>query len=696
MVLAASLTILFALPTQQPNNNARAEPEVTVPGTVSSSSDNGGMRTRADTVLPSVQYGWQVDPQAASVTLDPLDIRSVTMKAPNQIGVNRSVAVSPTTRAQKFVNPDGSQIIVVIIKSSGASGIGVHFGNFALAAGEKVYVYGPAADSVIFGPFTNKGPWGSGEFWSGTVVGDTAVIELHTRTDEKRTGFEIFEISHIFPELDWRLPFNQPDILNCQIDASCDGDIQKNAVGRIIFNDNGTFLCTGTLLNDVAQDHIPYFLTANHCVPTQAVAQTVEVYWFYQTTGCNSGVLRNWVHSPPGATLLATQSSNDFALLRLLNNAPAGALFSGWTTGVQSTGSGVFGLHHPGGSIPPTIGSFLRKASGTITSTNADCLDSGLQNGYRVGWTFGTSEPGSSGSGLWNSNGYLVGVDSCGSGTCNTPITWYSKFANFYPQIQQYIHSGTPTPGGNPPTDFNRDGKPDFLLYKPSTQQTAVWFLNDNVYIGGGATPTLPPGWRVASAADFNRDGHPDYALFKPSTRQTVIWYFSGVTRIGSTIGPTPPGGWELVETGDFNNDGKPDYVLYNATTHQTVVWYLNNNVRVGAAVGPTLPGGWSLVGVADFNRDGKSDYLLFNPSTRQTVIWYLSGITRIGSAVGPTAPSGLSVVGAADFNRDGKPDYLLFNPSTRQTAIWYMNNYVRIGSASGPTLFAGWTVVAP
>jgi len=618
------------------------------------------------------------------------------MNAPNQIGVNRSVAVSPKTRAQKFVNPDGSQIIVVVIKSSGASGTGVHFRNFALAAGDEVYVYGPAADSIVFGPYTNKGPWGSGEFWSGTIVGDTAVIEFYTRTDEKKTGFEIFEISHIFPELDWRLRSDQPDVLNCEVDASCYGDIQKNAVGRIIYNDNGWYVCTGTLLNDVAQDHIPYFLTANHCVPTQAVAQTVEVYWFYQTTSCNSGVLRNWIHSPPGANLLATEPSNDFALLRLLNNAPTGTLFSAWTTGVQLTGTGVFGLHHPGPDIPPDVPSYLRRASGTITSTNADCPDSGLQNGYKADWTSGTTEPGASGSGLWNSNGYFVGVLSCGPGpaTCNSPDAGYSKFANFYSQIQQYIGSGTP--GGNPPTDFNGDGKPDYVLYNAGTQQTAVWYLNNNVYIGGAFTPTLPAGWIVVSTADFNRDGHPDYALFKPSTRQTVIWYFSGVTRIGSTYGPTPPSGRALVATGDFNGDGKPDYVLYNATTHQTVVWYLNNNVYVSGNYGPTLPAGWSVVGVADFNRDGKSDYLLFNASTRQTVIYYLSGTTRIGSLYGPTPPAGWSVVGVADFNRDGKPDYLLFNASTRQTVIWYMNNNVRIASTYGPTLLAGWTVAAP
>jgi hypothetical protein len=343
---------------------------------------------------------------------------------------------------------------VLIIKSSGASGVGVHFRNFALADGEEVYVYGAATDGIVFGPFTDKGPWGSGEFWSGTVDGDTAVIEFYKRSDENGQGFQIFEISHILAELDWRLRPNDPDVLNCEVDASCYGDPEKNAVARILFNNNGPFLCTGTLLNNLAQDQTPYFLTANHCVETQAVADTVEAYWFYQTTSCNSGVLRSWVHSPPGADLLVTQRSNDFSLMRLQNNAPVGAFFSGWTSTAQSAGTAIFGLHHPDGYIPPTVTSYLRRSTGSITNTNESCL--ALVSGYRIDWTSGTSEPGSSGSGLFTSNShYLVGVLSCGPlpATCNSPWASYSKFANFYPQIRQYIYSGAPSaPIANPAT----------------------------------------------------------------------------------------------------------------------------------------------------------------------------------------------------------------------------------------------------
>ena len=219
LLSAASVTMLFGSPSPQPSSNPQTEPDVSLLGMVSNDSDSAGMRTRADADLPSVRYGSHIDLNHPGVTLEPLDARSLTLE-PNQIGINRSVAVSPNTRAQRFVNPDGSQIIALIIKSSGASGIGVHFRNFALADGEEVYVYGAATDSIVFGPFTDKGPWGSGEFWSGTADGDTVVIEFYKKTDENGQGFEIFEISHILAELDWRLRSNEPDVLFCEVDAS--------------------------------------------------------------------------------------------------------------------------------------------------------------------------------------------------------------------------------------------------------------------------------------------------------------------------------------------------------------------------------------------------------------------------------------------------------------------------------------------
>src|SRR5206468_270206 len=139
-------------------------------------------------------------------------------------------------------------------------------------------------------------------------------------------------------------------------------------------------------------------------------------------------------------------------------------------------------------------------------------------------------------------------------------------------------------PSTRPATDFNNDGKPDFVLYNASTHQTAVWYLSNNVHVAGSYGPTLPAGWSLVGVADFNGDKKPDYLLFNPSTRQSEIWYLSGTTRVGNAAGPIVAAGYSLVGTADLDGNGKPDYVLYNSSTHQTAIWYMNNYARVGAA----------------------------------------------------------------------------------------------------------------
>jgi hypothetical protein len=91
---------------------------------------------------------------------------------------------------------------------------------------------------------------------------------------------------------------------------------------------------------------------------------------------------------------------------------------------------------------------------------------------------------------------------------------------------------------------LNHDGEPDYLLYNASTRQTAVWYMNNNIFVGGGYGPTLPAGWLLLNVADFNGDAHPDYLLFNPTGRQTQIWYLSGGPApafVSAAYGPKPP-----------------------------------------------------------------------------------------------------------------------------------------------------------
>jgi hypothetical protein len=47
--------------------------------------------------------------------------------------------------------------------------------------------------------------------------------------------------------------------------------------------------------------------------------------------------------------------------------------------------------------------------------------------------------------------------------------------------------------------DFNGDGKPDYVLYRASSHQTLIVYLDNNVVIGAAFGPTLPAGWSLVA-----------------------------------------------------------------------------------------------------------------------------------------------------------------------------------------------------
>jgi hypothetical protein len=70
--------------------------------------------------------------------------------------------------------------------------------------------------------------------------------------------------------------------------------------------------------------------------------------------------------------------------------------------------------------------------------------------------------------------------------------------------------------------------------------------MNNNVLASGAYGPTLPAGWALIGTADFNSDGKTDFVLFSPSTRQTALWYLSNNSLIGGAYGPVVASGWAL------------------------------------------------------------------------------------------------------------------------------------------------------
>jgi uncharacterized protein (TIGR03437 family) len=396
---------------------------------------------------------------------------------------------------------DGSRVWRYAIDSEDAVGIRIHFTDFAAGAG-RVWVYASDTGDSRAESFTGSGPAGNGDFWSQTVFGSEAIIEFEpdpANLPEETTPFQIKEIAHL-----WRSPdaiaattpafvatarsarlrsvrdfFEQlsaagsdrsaaastatpsysligAEAAPCQLDVVCypDWEQTSRAVALILFESEGsTYACSGTLLNTRDQSFTPYFLTAAHCITSDADARTVEAFWFFRNTTCNG-------QPPVSSTLVSTLGARqitrlgdfddprgDFNLL-LLADVPDGVVFAGWDPNAVAYGTPAVGLHHPAGEQERiTFGTVVRDdyygVSGSYVIVQED---------------LGRTEPGSSGSGLFSAPNVLTGVLSFGlelrrgQTVCDLQPAYvgYSRFSELYPEVSGYLEGSLP-----PPPDHN-------------------------------------------------------------------------------------------------------------------------------------------------------------------------------------------------------------------------------------------------
>ena len=303
----------------------------------------------------------------------------------------------------------------------------------------KALPTGEALSGLSF-PSSGDGPE---TLWSPIVQGDTIGVEISLPSAHARSSFSfsIEEISHIDSLIE-SITF-EPRRLNCftHIDVQCAQgrfpQTQADAVASILFEDDeGTFVCSGTLLNDTLDDtFIPYFLTASHCVSTATVAHTVEAWWFFRRAACGLVEIdERFTRTYGGADLLAASVPQDASLLRLRGEMPDGVSYSGWSVDPVLHPAVVHGLHHPRGdemkfSAGRTLGQIDVRVRGT---------EGILRNAIVVRWHDGATEGGSSGSGLFDGE-HLIGSLTGGSPDCEAGTDVYGPLRDFFPQARRWL-----------------------------------------------------------------------------------------------------------------------------------------------------------------------------------------------------------------------------------------------------------------
>ncbi len=367
------------------------------------------------------------------------------------------------------------------LSSAGAEGL-----RFAIAraGGDErleVRLYTPDGGAVL-GPFRPALGPDRDTWWSPTGFGERVGVEFRVRGGDGTPPRPpmVTRVAYLYAA----------QLLTCHLDAMCypawANEVAGVAMIGFMCGTDPSQLCgycTGFLLNRSAADGAPMFMTANHCVSGQAQASSAECFWFYQSASCGGTVPSPMdVPRTVGTVWLVSDQPNDCTLLGLASAPPAGSTLLGYDTGAWAVGDAITGIHHPGGS-------YKRISFGALTGSGILPFNFGGNIVYVSVWTVrydqGATEPGSSGSPLFDSSHHVRGPLTGGNANCPPEGSNYGRFDLAYPNLAPFL-GALPNPvwvnGGYSGFETGTSGQPF-----SSVQKAAICAAS-------GAQVNLAPG----------------------------------------------------------------------------------------------------------------------------------------------------------------------------------------------------------
>lgn len=288
---------------------------------------------------------------------------------------------------------------------------------------------------------------GSGLRWSPSVPGSTIGVELTLPSSDARAE-TILEIDRVAHDLATMSDEDECRRLFLACTEPWRWRLVADAVARIRFErPDGSYQCSGTLLNDADENSfVPYFITANHCISTQAEAESLEAEWLYRPGSCGLGPPPVARSTSGGADLLVTDFAADSTLLVFKGpdwegvdehgrQVPRfGVRFAGWDSRPRDSGV-VYGVHHPGDGTKEYLEGFIEGVRDyeACNLNRRSCQH--RRAGIRVSFTEGTVLAGSGGSGLFRTD-RLIGV---ASSTDLCTEAWYGSFSEFFPRVRRWL-----------------------------------------------------------------------------------------------------------------------------------------------------------------------------------------------------------------------------------------------------------------
>ena len=499
----------------------------------------------AGTGAPPLSAQRQVRPLSAvqQIVLPPTDAavelaadQAHGVPAPVRFAVAHQVAITPATAGTWEDLPEG-RLWRLRLRSAGATDLNLGLSTFWLPEGATLHV-SAEGEAYFQGPYTSRSNKPHGQLWTPVLPGEGAVVELFVPAQTQQAPQIVLgQIGAGYR--DWFHRREGPATLKaegtCNIDVVCpQAAAWTNEIRSVgLYTLNGAWMCTGTLIADAVGDFRSYFLTANHCGLNAGNAPSVVVYWNYQSTNCGTHGPGSLAQNQSGATFRAAKYDVDFALIELddMPDASFGVYYSGWDRSGTALAGGV-GIHHPESDVKAI--SFSSTPLATINS----CIGTGGSNTHwQVIWSSGVTEPGSSGSGIWDpATHQLVGTLSGGYSGCANPAgpDCYGKFSVAWA-------------GGSSPADRLRD-----------------WLdpLKTGVTNVTGADPGLVPLVKMVGASLVAESCSPANNAIDPGETVTVSFALTNrgivsttnlvasLLPVGGVVSPSGPQGYGVLAAG--------------------------------------------------------------------------------------------------------------------------------------------------
>lgn len=321
----------------------------------------------------------------------------------------------------------GDRLWRLRVASSGAQATELFFEDAYLPVGAQVHVYDDARERLL-GGYTSAHVQEDGTLSTGMVMGEACTIEYFEPAAVRGEGsLHLVRIAHAYRNV---LQAKSDD---CEVDVRCsEGDNwtdERNSVVRIrVIVPGGAGYCTGTLMNNTANDCKGYILTAFHCT-AESISANFGSYIFrfqHERTVCGvttatgsemTGCVFRAGSQDGGDLFPGGQYGSDYSLLEITSPIPVSfsPYWAGWDINATGPASGVC-IHHPDADV---------KKISTFTSQASSTSWSGFTNGshWQVTWVttangHGVTEPGSSGAPLFSPLKRVVGTLTGGLSCC--------------------------------------------------------------------------------------------------------------------------------------------------------------------------------------------------------------------------------------------------------------------------------------